>query len=148
MYVPGKFSPWIFRGRQEFCAKKKRSWGIFDSPEGVFIEPEVVENSPKSQNVLWLVQLGAPTMGGPRVQKRGAPAPPRPRGSQPGRENHGIPGVSRWGIGASEPDLSNGHLIFARVGVEFFANFTFRAVPEIRISPFSVQFSSVQLNFN
>ena len=99
-----------------------------DSPAGVFIEQQVIEKSPKSQNVLLLVQLGAPTMGSHRVQKRGAPAPPRPRGSQPGRENHGIPGVGKLVIGASEPDLSNGHLVFARVGVEFFAILTFTAV--------------------
>ena len=36
-------------------------------------------------------------------------------------------------IGASESDLSNGHLVFARVGVEFWAILTFTAASKTGI---------------
>ena len=74
------------------------------------------------------------TMGTQEVQKRGAPAHLRTRGSEPTEKNWDYyPPPRKWVFNASESDLSDGHLIFARDPVEFLAFLTFWAMSEIRM---------------
>ena len=54
----------------------------------------------------------------------GASTPPNSR-VRTGGEKCGIPHPGEWGFDALESDLSDGHLLFARDRVEFFAFFVF-----------------------
>ena len=62
----------------------------------------------------------------------GASTPPNSRVRTVG-EKLGLPHPREWFFNASESDLSDGHLIFARDPVEFLCISTFRAMSEIRI---------------
>ena len=104
-------------------------------PEGKIIEPETFGNRkiPLSPWRFVARPAYAPHHGNTGSAKSwGASTPPNSRVRTVG-EKLGIPHPRVWFFNASESDLSDGHLIFARDRVEFFAFLTFRAMPEIWI---------------
>ena len=104
-----------------------------ETPAGVFIEQQIIEDPEKSLSPRRFVARPALALhhGNTGSAKSWGASTPPISSVRTGGEKSGKPHPREWGFDASESDLSDGHLIFARDRVEFYAFGTFRAMSEI-----------------